>query len=227
MASSNPTFIRRRGKDLTGLRFGRFTVISFWGNAQSKNRNRIWVCRCDCGVVKNVQQSNLIHGQQKSCGCFRRDIGRIRPRTHGMKNTPEYKAWCSMRGRCRNPNLKGYPDYGGRGISVCARWEKFEHFFADMGKRPEDHTFERRDVNGNYEPKNCRWATRTDQQRNRRSSHMVTLNGETYCLTEWAEILGLSRHSLSMRARKTKDPAKLLRPARQRPCPHCGCLVSF
>jgi hypothetical protein len=216
MPESHPKRIGRPRIDLTGKRFGRFTAIAFHPR-RTANGSSYWLCRCDCGVEKLVQYSNLKSGNQQSCGCLRRDLSSDWNRTHGMKNTPEYAAWHAMRHRCDNPNNAHYADYGGRGITVCKRWEKFENFYADMGKRPPNLTLERNDVNGNYEAGNCRWASRKDQQRNRRNARFITFNGETNCLAVWAEKLGISYRILYARTKKTSDPAELLRPVKQRP----------
>lgn len=113
--------------------------------------------------------------------------------THGMSYTPEHVAWLSMRSRCYRTTDRRYKDYGGRGIRVCGRWlESFQNFFADVGLRPSPkHSIDRIDVNGNYEPGNVRWATAEEQQRNRTDSRLLTAHGETFCMSEWAERLGV------------------------------------
>lgn len=116
-----------------------------------------------------------------------------------FKQTPEYRTWANLKGRCTNPNLPGYKDYGGRGISVCERWQKFENFYADMGEKPSGMTLERKDNNGNYEPDNCKWATQAEQSINKRNNRMVTFNGETMCLRDWAQRIGLDSSTLHAR----------------------------
>lgn len=119
---------------------------------------------------------------------------------HGHTGTRTHNIWRGILSRCINPNSVSYPGYGGRGITVCQRWLVFAAFHEDMGDCPSDkHTIERRDNDGNYEPGNCVWATRKEQARNRRSSRMVTLNGTTRCLNEWAEVTGLARETLRAR----------------------------
>ncbi len=115
------------------------------------------------------------------------------------RSSPEYKAWGHMIERCRNPNTECFADYGGRGITVCDRWRTYEHFLADMGPRPAGMTLERKDNERGYEPGNCVWATRKQQMRNRRNTKMLTFNGETKGLTEWAEQLGLKKTTLEKR----------------------------
>ncbi len=127
----------------------------------------MWLCQCDCGDRKVYRTSQLRHDKCISCGC------RIQLVTHGYSNTPTRHSYAAMMRRCLDPRDKSYPDYGGRGITVCKRWQGpkgFLNFIADMGERPPSKTIDRRDVNGNYEPKNCRWATDHMQRMNKRNS---------------------------------------------------------
>lgn len=130
---------------------------------------------------------------------------------HTTKTTmsPTYKSWHSMLQRCNNPKCPEYSTYGGRGLSVCAEWHTFERFLADMGARPPGMTLDRIDNNLGYGPQNCRWATRRTQQRNRRTNHMLTLNGKTLCLQAWAEKLGLKAHTLYYRIYKHNWPLEV------------------
>jgi hypothetical protein len=119
---------------------------------------------------------------------------------HGLSNTREYRIWNSMRQRCNNPSAKQYDSYGGRGIRVCERWNEFSAFIADMGFRPSRQlSLERIDNDGDYCPENCRWATKTQQQRNTRWCHLLTYNGKTRCVTEWAEVVGIHRNTIHHR----------------------------
>ena len=152
---------------LEGMRFGRLLVIS--ENGRDNDKRVIWNCLCDCGKPVTVRSTHLKRGSIKSCGCLRVETSTKRTTTHGKSKTPEYQVWCSMIKRCSNEKSTGYPDYGGRGITVCERWDKFENFLEDMGLRPGPlHSIERKDVNGNYEPENCKWASPTEQSRNTR-----------------------------------------------------------
>lgn len=157
--------------DITGQKFGLWTVVA--RAPKRKQGNAIWWCRCECGAENAVSGGELKAGLSKSCGCRRAECNRLKAAkhvTHGLSHTPEYTCWGSMRHRCRNPKSSKYADYGGRGISVCERWNSFENFLADMGRRPTPaHSLDRINNDGNYEPGNCRWATPKEQMNNRRA----------------------------------------------------------
>jgi hypothetical protein len=147
---------------LTGLRFGRLIVIRRQGLLTTGKAG--WLCQCDCGNKKITTTAHLISLNTQSCGCL--PNGR---KTHGLSKLPEYRAWSAMKDRCDNSNHRYFQDYGGRGIKVCEHWKSFENFLLDIGERPSPkHSLDRIDVNGDYEPKNCRWTTSLEQTRNRR-----------------------------------------------------------
>jgi hypothetical protein len=155
-----PAFI-----DKTGLRYGRWVLTSYLGASK-------WKCVCDCGVVRTVPGRDLVSGKSKSCGCLRDEqVGDYR-RTHGGSDSKTYGTWLHMRGRCLNPSNFRYALYGGRGIRICERWDKFENFLSDMGPRPEGMSLDRIDNNQGYSPSNCRWATQKMQVHNSRSTKL-------------------------------------------------------
>ena len=152
----------RKGKDITGLKFGRLTAIEPTDKRQSGNI--IWKCQCDCGNEKFIRTGDLYSNATKSCGCLNRE----RITTHGMYKSSIYTAWDNMIQRCENIKCPTYKYYGGRGIKICERWHKFENFYEDMGDKPPGLSIDRIDNEGNYEPNNCQWSTPYEQQINSR-----------------------------------------------------------
>lgn len=188
--------------NMSGQRFGRWLVIRFYGKRiyESGNEVSLYLCQCDCGNERLVLASNMRSGISESCGCLKEELTSKRATTHGMSKTPIWFVWMNMHERCRNPNNTEWENYGGRGIRVCEEWKSFEGFFEDMKMPPTPkHTIERVDVNGNYEKSNCVWATHIEQGRNRRNNRVVTYDGQTRCLTEWAELLGINDGVISRR----------------------------
>lgn len=189
MVAVIPTTKGRRFKDLTGEKFGRWTVLSLHEVRKSIPR---WVCRCECGVERVVVGANLQIGHSKSCGCYQSDVTAKRNATHNASYSPLYVLWAGIKARCFDPNHVGFKDYGARGITICERWltgnndlTGFECFRADMGERPTaKHTVERKDNNAGYSPDNCIWETRKVQSRNQRGNHFVVVDGERMCLVD-------------------------------------------
>lgn len=178
-------------------------------------------CHCECGTERMVAKYSLETGQSKSCGCLRRELLPTHKVTHGHgrkgKQSGTYKSWSEMLARCRNPKSRIYSYYGGRGISVCDRWIKFENFLADMGGRPVGKSLDRIDVDGNYEPENCRWATATEQARNTRSNHRILCDGRMMTVAEAAEIKGLRKRMVYLRLSAGWSVERALAPATRAP----------
>lgn len=198
-------------KDLRGQKIGRLQVIDFHHKGGKDGRMYYYQCRCDCGLMCVKPSSYLLASDKKiphkSCGCWHRELNIAASTTHGYgkRTNPTYKVWVEMKLRCCNPRNRGYANYGGRGIMVCERWEhSFESFLADMGERPsKEYSIDRIDVNGNYEPSNCRWATKKEQCNNRRSNINITYNGKTKTLRQWCDELGLNYSNARHMLKKT------------------------
>jgi len=199
---------------IAGIKFGRLLAIC----PVSKDRFGywLWLCKCDCDKDVVKKGASLVNGTTRSCGCLHRELlaernrygrGRSNRRERGpslkgnVSRTKMYMVWVQMKQRCLNPNNRQWSRYGGRGIKVCARWENdFNAFLSDMGEAPPGLSLDRfPDNNGNYEPSNCRWATKSQQARNTRRNRFLTYNGETFTLTEWAEKLGINPKHLHKR----------------------------
>jgi hypothetical protein len=193
------TEVRRQVK-VKGV-YGYYTVLSFVGRNQHGNLE--WNCQCRCGALKRVLGSNLLGGANPSCGCYKTEVLVRRNYKHGLVSRPEHKAWCGIRQRCYNPRNQDYSHYGGRGIRVCDRWVDFAQFFADMGPMPTPyHTIERIDNNGDYEPGNCKWATRKEQNRNKRNIPLYDYRGRRVSVAELSELSGVPAGTLSHRLKR-------------------------
>ncbi len=161
--------------DESGNRYGRLTITGL--SEKQPGRKLYWLCKCDCGNISDVRGDHLRAGTVKSCGCLcvdhcRKGLAATHGEARDRGPTAEYRIWAGMLGRCVNPRRPEFKNYGGRGISVCVRWRKYENFLADMG-RCNGLTIDRIDSDGNYEPGNCRWATLTEQARNRRTNKLT------------------------------------------------------
>lgn len=198
------------GLDLSGQKFGRLLVVKDTG--KRKRRQKIWMCVCDCGNKKEVATSYLINGDVKSCGCYRKEceINNLskfwgQPKTHGLSKTRIYRIWADMKERCFNPRKRCYKFYGGRGITVCSEWqENFMDFYnwAMLNGYQDNLTIDRVNVNGNYEPSNCRWATAREQANNKQLTKRVTILGETKTFYEFEKQYGIPAQLMHSRYKK-------------------------
>jgi len=205
-----------KARDLSGKVFTHLTVLLRAAN--DKRGKAQWLCLCDCGKFRIISVTSLTKGDSRSCGHLAKELTRLRfkgkpglSKTHGMSDSPlnEYNVWTNMKARCgNNPQRRDYKFYAGRGIKVCERWlHSFENFYADMGPRPSlKHTIDRIDGDKDYEPSNCRWATWTEQRRNRDDAVTVMLDGERVPLIVAANALGLTYTTLHEKLRK--DPER-------------------
>ncbi|EWS54333.1 hypothetical protein X551_02874 [Methylibium sp. T29] len=184
--------------DVSGHRFGRLVALEPVGR---RSKNTLWRCSCDCGALTDVSLASLRTSNTRSCGCLKRQLTSDTFRTHGKTDSPIYRSWSSMIQRCTTPTNHRWGLYGGRGIKVCDRWFEFANFAADMGERPAGTSLDRIDVDGDYEPRNCRWATQKMQARNTRRTVYYELDGRRLPLIEWSEIYGQSYDVVRSRVR--------------------------
>lgn len=192
--------------DLTNQEFGRLTVLYRYGSRpqpSGKGTDAVWWTKCICGTEGPVLGTLLRYGKTQSCGCLRREMVAAKNTTHGKADTRTYSIWCAMKTRCANPNNIAFENYGGRGISVCERWEQsYEAFEADMGIVPDQHSIEREDNKKGYEPGNCVWATSTEQGQNKRNSRRYLYGGLNLTASEWYEQTGIPAKIIADRIRK-------------------------
>lgn len=179
-----------------GINFSNWTVLEIYQGGKHKK----CLARCRCGNVKVVDLGNIKSGKSKSCGCVMKEVLSKKFKKPG-RSWPEYAVWLTMRARCINPNNANYRNYGGRGIEVCERWAKsYEDFIADMGRRPSpNHSIERINNNGHYEPLNCRWATNLEQAKNKRRTKLVNFNGKLIAYSELCKKLAINLNSFRNR----------------------------
>jgi len=201
-------------ENLVGRKFNRLTVVSY--SHETGKNIKVWNCVCECGGTTKSRGSGLKNGTSKSCGCLKVEKAKIpKPKTHGeggtVNRTTEYQTWVNIKLRCRDKNN---PIYGGRGIKVCERWlNSFEDFLADMGRKPSPaHSIERTENNGNYEPSNCKWATRKEQADNRRSNVILTHNGQSMNVKQWAEHTGINERTIYSRLNRGASHSEALDP---------------
>lgn len=197
-----------------GDKVGRLTVLSREGSYA--------VCLCECGNTKRLKACCMGPGTGKtqSCGCLRKEMTVARSLKHGAsrrgQHTGTYACWAGMLKRCTSPGCKAWANYGGRGIIVCERWvSSFANFLADMGERPDGLTIERIDNDGNYEPGNCRWATRDEQQNNTRANHLMTHQGRTQTMAAWCRETGLCHTTIIRRLNRGMTDSQALQGGRR------------
>lgn len=182
-------------EDLTGMRFGKLTVIETAENTSKTDKHKRWMCLCDCGNYAVKSSAHLKDGNAKSCGCI----------NHGLSKTRVFSVWRSMKDRCCNKSNNQYKNYGERGITICEEWRKdFLSFYSwSMNNGYADNlTIDRIDNNKGYSPDNCRWSTMKEQQNNRRNNHKLTYNGKTQTLSEWADEIGVKQNTLLYRFKR-------------------------
>jgi len=203
------------GRNLQGRRFGTWVVL---GPAPASRDSRVrWLCECDCGKTRPVFGCHLLGGRSKNCGC-KRGLKHGDCREGWGKRSPEYRVWVDAKQRCFNRKNPFYSHYGGRGITVAPEWrEDFSAFLRDMGRRPQGASLDRKDNDGPYSPGNCRWATREEQNVNRRdlgrsTNRLVSFNGRTLSVAAWAKSTGINYGTLYSRLRKGWTPKDALTP---------------
>lgn len=189
-----------RGMDLTGQVYGSFTVLSFAGH---KGPHKYWNCECSCGEKKPVKQDSLRNGLSTSCGCKLKETLKSRNQKlakHLDCNSTEYKTWAAIRSRMKNKNHHAYSRYGGSDKELSERWEIYENFLEDMGRKPDpSYSIERLDNAKGYFRENCIWASSKTQNRNRSSNKKLTHKGQKKCMVEWAEQVGIHKDTLGQR----------------------------
>ena len=196
-----------------GDKVGRLTILGI-EKVLINGKMRVYChCKCECGNIKKIRMDSIStdKGKTQSCGCFAKEESGRRVATHRMTRSITHISWMCMRSRCNNPNNPSYEHYGAIGIKVCERWDSFENFLEDMGERPsKSYTIDRIDVNGDYEPSNCRWATAKEQQNNKHNTIYITLDGQTHTIPEWADILGIKESVIRVRLRRNKTAKECL-----------------
>lgn len=178
------------GENLVGRSYGRLTVLAYVG--KNRHNKALWKCLCACGTEKVIYGGSLRQGITVSCGCYRKEQAMKATVTHGLYGHPLYRVWEGMKSRCQNQNSAKFEDYGGRGITVCDRWQLFVNFYEDMSPTwSEGLELEREKNDQGYSPENCKWATRTEQTRNTRRNRRYTIDGVEKVLVDWVEYFGV------------------------------------
>lgn len=206
---------RATADEFIGKKFGRLFVKEL--SERRDNGKKIFVCICDCGAVVEVRLCAINNGNTKSCGCLKLESSTKPKRlTHGLSKTRTYNIWAGMKKRCMKTSSISYQRYGGRGIKVCDRWEKFENFYADMGEAPDGFSLERINNDGDYCQENCKWIPKDLQGLNKSTNVLLTARGKTQPITEWAKEIGIGATTLFYRFRKGWGVEDIFRPIDER-----------
>lgn len=187
---------------IIGNRFGRLVI------QQTGATSETVLALCDCGTLKEFQTSNVVLGKTKSCGCIQHDKAK-----HGLvknRHIPTFRSWMCMMKRCYYKKDKSFIRYGGRGIKVCEKWHRFEGFSADMDKRPDGTTLDRKNSNLDYSKDNCRWGTPSTQQNNRRNNTVIEINGETKTVRQWSRVFGINHQTIHERLKRGWDVTRAI-----------------
>ena len=197
--------------DITNKKFGRWTAIKF--SHKDKNGQHFWLCKCECGTVKTVNKISLLQGKTLSCGCYSKEINIIRSTKHNLSHTRIYRIYMAIKARCYNEKVLCFKHYGGRGITICDEWKndfvKFYDWSMNNGHN-DTLTIDRINVNGNYEPNNCRWISLQEQFKNRRSNRKYFYKNEEHTISEWSKIKNINYFTLRSRLDRGWDIGKSL-----------------
>lgn len=217
-----PQFITlpHNAKDITNQQFGRLLIVGPIG--RDINRHIVWLCKCECGNMCDVSSNQLASRKKQSCGCLRIEIATDRVRTHGLSKHPLYSTWDSMIQRCKFTNHRAYKNYAGRGIEVCQEWQESIQSFIDHVEHlpyasEKGYSLDRIDNSLGYFPGNVRFASPAEQNRNMRSTHLLTYDSKTQCVEDWAKELGIPALTLRSRLRLGWNTEKaLMQPIKKR-----------
>lgn len=201
-----------KSRDIAGVRFGRLTAVKIdrYYAKPCGRKSEIWLCKCDCGNEKLVKKPNLLSGDTKSCGCYYKETPKHQ--THNKTHTRVFKIWQKIKERCLSQNANNYKLYGGRGITICKDWENnFMNFYnwAIKNGYKDNLSIDRIDVNGNYNPDNCRWTTAKEQARNRRSNRLITIKNKTHLLADWLELTNVSKSTFYRKLKVGLTPQEI------------------
>lgn len=186
--------------DLVGQHIGSFVVLE--KVSRGRGKNVLWKVRCKCSNEKYLEYGHIKSGSTKSCGCQQRTLQSLAKVKHGKTFSREYRVWLGMKNRCKDHDNPDFGRYGARGIRVCERWMDFRNFYEDMGDCPPEMTLDRKDNNLGYSKENCRWATGSEQSRNRRSNRILTFRRESLPMIAWSERYRLPRYLLGARLKR-------------------------